>query len=46
MNKEKINATRSSREDGAQILKHYTILQLVTRLTYERRKRKLHWTLW
>jgi len=42
MNKEKVNAALSSREEGAQILKRYTSSQLVTCLAYERRKRKLH----
>jgi len=41
MSKEKITAALSVQKQGLEILKHYSMVQLITRLTYERRKTKL-----
>jgi len=41
MSKERITAALSVQKDGLELLKRYSMVQLITRLTYERRKTKL-----
>jgi len=42
MSKERIIAAMSRQEDGVRLLNQYSISQIITRVSYERRKRRLH----